>query len=222
MLVLYKFYNHENMNNKKISRNIYYYLTLIFIFTIQTISSNSISHAKIIDKDKINYFEEKIKEPQFKIKMSRDDLASDHEASTLVISCVDFRFQDENAYLLNNVLGLLDDYDNIMLPGGSLALASKKYQSWQKSIEEITPLLKKLHKIKRIILLDHRDCGAYGLAFGKDHMSSKEKELKLHKEVMFKAKKFMEKKFPDLKVYCMLMGLDGIVENLSSTDNQKQ
>jgi len=206
------------MNNKNKSKNICYYIILVFSFILQTISSNSIGHANIFDKDNVDYFEKKIKEPQFKIKMSRDDLTSDHEASTLVISCVDFRFQDENAYLLNNVLGLLDDYDNIMLPGGSLAIASNKYQSWQKSIEEITPLLKKLHKIKRIILLDHRDCGAYSLTFGKDHMSNKEKELKLHKEIMFKAKKLIEKNFPDLKVYCMLMGLDGIVENLSLND----
>jgi len=40
-------------------------------------------------------FEELIKKDKFYVKMSRSDLAEDHHASTLVLSCVDFRFQDE-------------------------------------------------------------------------------------------------------------------------------
>lgn len=150
------------------------------------------------------------------MKISKDSLALYQDASTLVISCVDFCFQNESAYPFNNILGLLDDYDNIMIPGRSISLVVKEYPSWQKTIEKMIPLLRKLHNITRIVLLDHRDCGAYGLIFGKDHMKNKDEELKLYREVMFKVKKLIEDRFPDLKVYCMLMGLDGIVENLST------
>lgn len=160
-------------------------------------------------------FEEIIKKDKFYIQMSHSNLAEDHTASTLVLSCVDFRFQDEEKMLLETILGLSDDYDEISLPGASLVLADHKFSSWKKTVEEIVPILEKLHGVHRIILLDHRHCGAYSLILGKDHLSTPESELKAHQNIMKNVQKKLKKKFPKMDVYCLLMGLDGTVENLS-------
>jgi hypothetical protein len=179
-------------------------------------------NAAIDDRDfKHLSFEQKMKLPNFYVPVSSKKLDTYHHASTLVISCVDFRLQDETEYLLNNVLGLLDDYDNISLPGSALAMVNDKSFSWGKGIEDIILLLHKLHDIKRIILLDHRDCGAYKLALGHEHTKDPYTELEAHKKIMLQAKKIIQRKLPNIEVYCLLIGLDGVVENFSTQEENK-
>ncbi len=61
-----------------------------------------------IDTSKFN---QAIKSGRIQLTPSKTNLADLHEASTLVVSCVDFRLRDEIAELCNVHLGLLDDYD---------------------------------------------------------------------------------------------------------------
>lgn len=141
--------------------------------------------------------------------LSRETLI---EASTLVISCVDFRLRYEVAKLLNNSLGLLGDYDELALPGASLAFDMPQYKHWQQTIEDVVALLQKLHKIKRIVFLDHRCCGAYNMVKGTELLNTREKEYTTHKKVLLKAKGHLRYRFPTLDIYTLLIGLDGIVE----------
>jgi carbonic anhydrase len=176
------------------------------------ITINTQAHTHL---DKGHRFEKTIKKKHFKVRMSHSKLKKDHDASTLLISCVDFRLRDETEYLMSKVFGLKDDYDEISLPGAALALANDKYPHWTQTIEEIIALLQGLHNIKQVILLDHRQCGAYNLIVGKDHAKTKQSELIAHKEVLNKASQMIKDKMPDLKVYCLLMGLNGVVENIT-------
>ncbi len=158
-----------------------------------------------------DHFEQAIREP-IKIDISSTKFTKMHKASTLLISCVDFRLRDETEKLMRINFGLLDDYDEIVMPGASLALVSQDHPHWKKTVEDIVEILKKLHHIKRVILLDHRDCGAYKLIMGHEHTKNHESETKMHREVLSKAKSTIETKFPQLKVYSLLLGLDGAVE----------
>ena len=180
--------------------NIIYLLVCCLLTTI-----NAVSH---------DQFEEKLKLLPLKIQVSNIRIANMSKTSTLLISCIDFRLVDETERLMSQVFGLIDDYDQITLPGASLALVADQYPHWGKTINDIVDIALQLHNIKRIILLDHRDCGAYKLIQGSnghhDHIS----ETKQHKEVMLKAKKVLQDKFPKLKIYTLLLGLDGKVENL--------
>jgi carbonic anhydrase len=185
--------------------------SILWLFSI-AITINAQAHTHL---DKEHRFERAIKKKHFKVRMSHSNLKKDHDASTLLISCVDFRLRDETKYLMSKVFGLKDDYDEIALPGAALALANDKYPHWTQTIEEIIVLLQGLHNIKRVILLDHRQCGAYNLIVGKDHAKTKESELAAHKEVLNKARRMIKNKMPDLKVYSLLMGLDGVVENIT-------
>jgi len=160
-------------------------------------------------------FDEKMKQNSFKIDVSNKNLSKMHEASTLLISCVDFRLRDETERLMSEQLGLLDDYDEVAMPGAALALVEAIHPHWKQTAEDIVGILEKLHHIKRIILLDHRECGAFKLVKGHDHTKSAELETAEHKKVMSEAKASLQKQFPHIKVYTMLMGLDGTVENFN-------
>ncbi len=73
---------------------------------------------------------------------------------------------------------------------------------------------KQLHAIKKVILVDHRDCGAYKVAFGKDYKGEGAAETAQHKQVMEKLKAEMAKKHPDLQTEFYLMALDGKAERV--------
>ncbi|HJD56488.1 MAG TPA: hypothetical protein LFW21_07850 [Rickettsia endosymbiont of Pyrocoelia pectoralis] len=148
-----------------------------------------------------------------KVEVSKEHLKTLNEASTLLISCVDFRLIDETDKLMKQ-LGLEDDFDKVSLPGASLALVNDKYTHWGKTIEDTIELLQDLHNIKQILFLDHRECGAYKKLIAPEHLNSKEKETAAHTEILNKARKIIKEKFPKLKVYTFLMGLDGVVEQI--------
>lgn len=166
------------------------------------------------DTSNLGAFDKMIKQKNFHVQPSQKNLSHLHEASTLVISCVDFRLRDETADLLNRVLKLEDQYDEIALPGASLAFVEKTKAHWGQTIEDCIQILKDLHHIKKIIFIDHLECGAYKLLKGKEAVSTHEKEKAAHLKAFKDTRKKMKKLFPDLQVYTFLMGLDGNVENV--------
>jgi hypothetical protein len=182
-----------------------YFIQLIVLFFIAGCSSETTVSRKS--------FDELINQPSIIVPVI-PGLEKKHEASTLLISCVDFRLREETDKLMETYLSLLDDYDEIALPGASLTLAQTKYPHWSKTVKDVIGLVEKLHKIKRVIFLDHRECGAYKLLYGKEHAATKEKETHSHKVAFEKARDLLKKEFPQLKVYTLLMGLDGVVENI--------
>jgi carbonic anhydrase len=148
-----------------------------------------------------------------KVEVSKEHLKTLNEASTLLISCVDFRLIDETDKLMKQ-LGLEDDFDKVSLPGASLALVNEKYTCWGKTIEDTIGILQQLHNIKQIVFLDHRDCGAYKMLVGQEYLETREKETAEHTKILNKARNIIKEKFPQLKVYTFLMGVDGVVEQI--------
>ncbi|MCA0370407.1 MAG: hypothetical protein LCH26_04810 [Proteobacteria bacterium] len=159
-------------------------------------------------------FEEAIKQDHFFVEPSAENLKEMHEATTLVIGCIDFRLRDELKRFLKDSLSLLDDYDEVTLPGASLAFVEKKYPHWTQTIEEVTQLVQGLHKVKRVIFVDHMGCGAYTLLRGKDRVKTPELERAEHVRVLKEAEQKMKGLFPNLEVYGFILGLDGNVEQI--------
>ncbi len=167
------------------------------------------------DINQQNSFEEAIKQPVFKVIPSGTDLSKKHEALTLVVSCIDFRLRDETYDLIENILSLKDQYDEVVFPGASIALVQTKNAHWSKTLEDFISISQKLHHVKDVIFVDHRDCGAYKLLKGEDQVNTKEKETEAHKAVFQEVRQFFKEKFPNIRVHTLLMGLDGVVENFS-------
>ena len=64
-----------------------------------------------------------------------------------------------------------------------------------------------MHKIEKLIVINHKDCGAAKIANGKKEFTSAN-EQKIHKESFLKIKKQIKKRFPKLKVELNLISLD--------------
>jgi len=63
--------------------------------------------------------------------------------------------------------------------------------------------------------MDHRDCGAYKVILGKDLAADPKEELAVHATQMHSLKADIGKKYPNLEVEMLLMGLDGKVQTVA-------
>ena len=134
------------------------------------------------------------------------------EADALVLSCIDYRLTDRISDYLNT-RGLDGKYDQVILAGAALGAVTDKYPAWGSTFRDHLGLAIKLHDIKRVIAIDHRDCGAYRLILGKDLTG--DAEMKLHATELHRLAKQIHAAHPKLTVETLLMSLDGKVETVA-------
>lgn len=120
----------------------------------------------------------------------------------LVLTCIDFRFHEK---LKSALLELkIKNYDLLSLAGGAKNLASPARAIYQKTVLDNIKLAAQLHKIKKVILVNHNDCGAYG---GSGKHKNLREEIIFHKSELKKAEELIKKTFPNLKTKIELLTL---------------
>lgn len=140
-------------------------------------------------------------------------LAAGH-TDALLLSCMDFRLMDDVERYMSG-RGLADKYDHIVLAGASLGAITKKFPAWNKTFWEHLDIAIKLHSIQKVIVMDHRDCGAYKVVLGEDFAKDPEKETTAHATQLKTLGGLIRKKYPKLEVELLLMALDGKVETIA-------
>jgi carbonic anhydrase len=68
-----------------------------------------------------------------------------------------------------------------------------------------------LHDIKKVIVINHRDCGAAKIAYGAEKIANKEIETETHRSALIQFKNQLKVKQPKLVAELYLMDLDGSV-----------
>jgi carbonic anhydrase len=131
----------------------------------------------------------------------------------LGLTCIDYRLVDDAVRFFAG-LGLTKQYDELALAGASLAAVSPKFPSANSAFWDQLAVAKELHHIRKVVVLDHRDCGAYKVAFGKDYAGEHDAETAQHKTVMTSLRTAMAQMHPDLEPEFYLMALDGKAERL--------
>jgi hypothetical protein len=134
-------------------------------------------------------------------------------AEALALTCIDYRLVDDNVRFLDG-LKLTKEYDQISLAGASLAAVSPQFQSSNAAFWDHVVIAKQLHHIRRVIVVDHRDCGAFKVVYGKDFAGAHDPETAQHKSVMKLLQSALAKRHPDLESEFYLMALDGRAERL--------
>lgn len=135
-------------------------------------------------------------------------------AEALALTCIDYRLVDAAAKFYDETLHLKDEYDHVGLAGAALAAVSPKFPSSNAAFWDHVQIAKDLHHVKKVIVLDHRDCGAYKVAFGKDFAGEGKAETEQHKRVMLQLQAALKQKHPDLASEFYLMALDGKAEKI--------
>lgn len=132
----------------------------------------------------------------------------------LLLSCMDFRLMDDVERYMSG-RGLRDKYDHVVLAGASLGAVTDKFPAWNKTFWEHLDIAIKLHNIHTVMVLDHRDCGAYKVVVGPEHAKDRGTETAAHAKQLGALRAQLAEKYPKLKVETLLMSLDGEVETIS-------
>lgn len=135
------------------------------------------------------------------------------KAQALVLNCMDFRLVDEGVQYFN-ARGLRNNYDQVILAGASIGALGKLGPEWAATFWKHVDTAKSLHHIEKVIVVDHRDCGAYKIVFGADSIADKDVETALHRSQMILLREEVKRRHPDLGFEGALMGLNGWVENM--------
>ena len=123
----------------------------------------------------------------------------------MVLSCIDPRFQPKvYKYLKNKKLS--GKYSSFTIAGGAIGVTAKRFKKWHSTFLDNLSTSIKLHKIHKLIVINHKDCGAAKIVNGKKKFTSAI-ENKIHKESFKKIKKILSKKFPALKVNFKILSL---------------
>jgi hypothetical protein len=133
--------------------------------------------------------------------------------TALGITCIDYRLVDDAVKFFGR-LKLTNDYDEVALAGASLAAVSPKFPSSNTAFWDHVAIAIQLHHIRKVIVVDHRDCGAYKVAFGKDYKGEGAAELAQHKGVMMEVRARLRTLHPDLASEFYLMSLNGRAERI--------
>jgi carbonic anhydrase len=137
-------------------------------------------------------------------------LAGGH-AEALLLSCMDYRLLDDiGRYMAGR--GLTDNYDHVVLAGASLGVLQDKNLAWGRTFWEHVDVAISLHRIQKVIVMDHRDCGAYKVFLGPEASKDPQTEFATHAAKLRALRKAVKAKYPALEVELLLMSLDGSVE----------
>ena len=129
----------------------------------------------------------------------------------MVLSCMDPRFQP----IVYNYLKkkkLIGKYSAFTIAGSAIGVTASKFKKWHKTFWDNIDTSIKLHKIKKLIVINHRDCGAAKIINGKKEFN-RANETKIHKNSFLKLKKLFRKKYPQLTIELKLISLNQKVEN---------
>ncbi|WP_026098183.1 carbonic anhydrase [Kamptonema formosum] len=124
---------------------------------------------------------------------------AEHTAKALVLSCIDFRFLEAERYLLA-LKNLSNQYDWTALAGASLALSGFPNGADTDAFWDQLEISYKLNHIKKVIILDHQDCGAYALKVDPNLTQNFDRELKVHSDYLNLAYWSIRDRYRDLNV----------------------
>ncbi len=124
----------------------------------------------------------------------------------MVLSCIDPRFQ----HLVHNYLKkkkLIGKFSAFTIAGAAIGVTHHKFKQWHKTFYDNLETSIQLHRIEKLIVINHKDCGVAKIINGKKEFSPIN-EKKIHKDSFSKIKKQIKKRFPTLKVELNLISLD--------------
>ena len=130
----------------------------------------------------------------------------------MVLSCIDPRFQPIIYNYLTKKKKLNGKYSSFTIVGSAIGVTANKFKNWHKTFWDNLDTSIKLHKIKKLIVLNHCDCGAAKIVNGNKNFD-KFNEIKIHKNSFIKIKRILKKKYPRLGIELKLISLNNKIQN---------
>lgn len=131
----------------------------------------------------------------------------------MVLSCMDPRFQPKIFNYLKK-RKLSGQYSAFTIAGAAVGVTHSKFKKWHNVFFENLSASIQLHKIDKLIVINHQDCGAAKIANSKKEFNNKV-ETDIHKVSFKKLKSSLRKKFPKLKIEFNVMALNNSIKKFT-------
>jgi carbonic anhydrase len=129
----------------------------------------------------------------------------------MVLSCIDPRFPELTLNYMKG-RGLLGKYSQFAIAGAGIGVVAPVFKDWHKAFWDNLAATIELHRIAKVIVLDHRDCGAARIAYGEATTADPRVESEAHRVALQEFRKQVSERQPKLAVETGLMALDGTIE----------
>jgi carbonic anhydrase len=129
----------------------------------------------------------------------------------MVLGCIDPRMQ-EPMHRYTTRRHLTGKFSSFIIAGAAIGVVAEPFKDWHKAFWDNLATTIQLHHIKRVIAIDHRDCGAAKIAYGADKVANPKIETETHRAALAEFRKQVGEHHPDLKVETGLMALNGRME----------
>jgi carbonic anhydrase len=125
----------------------------------------------------------------------------------MVLSCI-----DPVHYYMDVVNKQRCQYSQFVIAGAAVGVIAPKFEAWHVAFWDNLDTSVVLHKIEKVIAIDHRDCGAAKIAYGEKSIADPATERATHRRVLAEFRNEVNRRHPDLEVVTGLMALDGSIE----------
>jgi len=96
--------------------------------------------------------------------------------------------------------------------GGPIGVVAPVFSDWHKTFWDNLDISVKLHNVKRVVGITHRDCGAAAVAYGDRIKTDKAYETQMNSEALRMFRAEVKKHQPQVIVELGIMDLSGAVE----------
>ena len=129
----------------------------------------------------------------------------------MLLTCIDPRFPEPTIRYMEH-RHLAGQYSQFTFAGAAIGVVAPAFKDWEKTFWDNLAATIELHKVDRVIAMNHRDCGAAEIAYGKDKVANPHIETETHKAALMEFRKQVGERQPKLAVETGLMALNGKVE----------
>ncbi len=139
--------------------------------------------------------------------------ASGHYEAML-LTCIDPRFVTAARGYMVGTKHWKDNYSQFSFAGAAIGAVAPKLEGWHQTFWDNLAITLQLHNIKNLVALDHRDCGAAELAYGKEAVATPKAETETHRKALAEFRAEVGKRHPQLHLITGLIAKNGKVEML--------
>ncbi len=133
-----------------------------------------------------------------------------HSCRACLLYCIDFRFHAPLELFLHDQGLDKDGCDIVQVAGAARNLAHFGEGAGGRFLLEQLQISQRLHGVRQFYLVNHEDCGAYGL----ENVVDSEEELATHRKDLRSARGVLEEHFPVAEILTYFMRLDGTAERI--------
>lgn len=125
----------------------------------------------------------------------------------LLLTCIDYRYPN----IIRDKMVDRGKYDLMCMAGAGLApvidFEPEPRLHWQQTFLEHVEIAIELHDIRKVLVMDHRDCGAYRMCKLLERSDNNTpKELMVHNHQACRLRDLLAAKFPNLEFKALLLG----------------